>query len=140
MWKSDWFLIETFNNSKMLRGLLPQHYIACTHSEPANKRKSNVEEQERVFNTINNITGTTSSYHASHITGNVFIQLEAEKKMKAYQTPETDKQEAHLTKLASTLPCFGNTTISCKMMLTRSSVWQTHLERISDFLLAGKLK
>ncbi|CAB4016641.1 Hypothetical predicted protein [Paramuricea clavata] len=101
-------------------------------------RSSNVEEQEQVFNTINNITRTTSSYHASHITGNVFIRLEAEKKMKAYQTPETDKQEAHLTKLASTLPCFGNTTILQEMMVTSSSVWQAHSERISDFLLAGK--
>ena len=33
-------------------------------------KSCNVEEQERVFNTITNITKTTSSNHPSHIIGN----------------------------------------------------------------------
>ena len=36
-------------------------------------RSANTEEQERVFNSINNITRSTSSDHPDHIIGNVFF-------------------------------------------------------------------
>jgi hypothetical protein len=39
-------------------------------------------KQERIFNTITNITKVTSSYH--HIIGNIFIRLQAEKEMQAF--------------------------------------------------------
>ena len=101
-------------------------------------RSANAEEEERVFDTITNITRTTTSYHASHITGNICIRLQVEKKMHVYQNPHICKQETHISKLASSLPSFSNTIIPKEMIVNHSRVWQSHLERISDFLLAGK--
>ena len=79
-------------------------------------RSANTEEQERVFNSINNITRMTSSYHPDHVIGNVFIRVQAEKDL---QPSISDTQEAHVTKLASSLPKFGNTVFP-NQMLTRN--------------------
>ncbi|CAB4035866.1 Hypothetical predicted protein [Paramuricea clavata] len=98
---------------------------------------TNTEEQERVFNSINSITRTTSSYHPHHIIGNVFIRLQAEKDLKSLQPSISDTQEAHVTKLASSLPTFENTVIPKQMLTRNPRFWQAHLERICDFLLAG---
>ena len=100
-------------------------------------RSAYTEEQERVFTTINHITRMTSSYHPDHVIGNVFIRVQAEKDLKSLQPSISDTQEAHVTKLASSLPKFGNTVIPNQMLTRNSRVWQAHLERISDFLLAG---
>jgi hypothetical protein len=79
-------------------------------------RSTNVEEQERVFNTITNITKATSSFHPSHITGNIFVRLQAEKQMVAFQSSCISKQEATVSKLASSLPPYGNTIIPHEIM------------------------
>ena len=100
-------------------------------------RSANTKEQERVFNSINNIT-RTSSNHPDHIIGNVFIQIQAEKAFKAEQTSTYDTQEAHVSKLASSLPNFGNTIIPKQVLARNYSPWQAHLERIRDFSLAGE--
>ena len=101
-------------------------------------RSANTEEQERVFNSINNITRTTSSNHADHIIGNVFIRIHAEKEFKADQSVTSDAQEAQVSKLASSLPDFGNTVIPKQMLVRNARPWQAHLERICDFLLVGE--
>ena len=101
-------------------------------------RSANTEEQERVFNSINNITRMTSSYHPDHIIGNVFIRIQAEKDLKSLQPSISDTQEAYVTKLASSLPNFGNTVIPKQMLIRNRKVWQAHLERTCDFLLAGE--
>ena len=80
----------------------------------------------------------TSSNHPEHIIGNVFIRVQAEKELKAEQPSISDTQEAHVSKLASSLPNFGNTVISKQMLVSNFRPWQTHLERICDFLLAGE--
>ena len=102
-------------------------------------RSANTEEQERVFNAITNITRTTSSFHGNHIIANILVRLQAEKHLSANHHASTvEKQQAHVSKLASTLPQFSNTIIPKDMMVKHPSSWQAHLERISDFLLAGK--
>ena len=116
-----------------------------------NGKACNVEQQERISNTLterhamlNNKNGylilskTTSSYHPSHIIGNIFIRLQAEKEMQAFQGAQDSRQEATVSKLATSLPAYGNTIIP--KMLTEKHIrsWQAHLERISDFLLAGE--
>ena len=65
-----------------------------------NGKSCNVEEQERIFNTITNITKSTSSYHPSHIIGNIFIRLQAEKEMQGFQGYSSSKQEASVSQLA----------------------------------------
>jgi hypothetical protein len=101
-------------------------------------KSCNVEEQERIFNTITNITKSTSSYHPSHIIGNIFIRLQAEKEMQIFQGSCDSKQEASVSHLASSLPAYGNTIIPSKFIEKHIRSWQAHLERISDFLLAGQ--
>ena len=103
-----------------------------------NGKACNVEEQERIFNTITNITKSTSSYHPSHIIGNIFIRLQAEKQTHAFQGASSLKQETSVSKLADSLPPYGNIIISGDLLKKHIRSWQAHLERISDFLLPGK--
>ena len=102
-------------------------------------KSCHAEEQERVFNAITNITRATSSKKPGHIIGNIFLRLQAEKNMEAYHTDNTTtKQQAYISKLAHTVPALGNTVFPFSLIKGHSSSWQAHLERISDFLLAGK--
>ncbi|CAB3993101.1 Hypothetical predicted protein [Paramuricea clavata] len=103
-----------------------------------NGKACNVEEQEQIFNTITNITKSTSSYHPSHIIGNIFIRLQAEKQMQAFQGSSSLNQETSVSKLADSLLPYGNTIISGDIIKKHIRSWQSHLERISDFLLPGK--
>jgi hypothetical protein len=80
----------------------------------------------------------TSFNHPEHVVGNVFIQVQAEKELKAEQPSTSDTQEAHVSKLASSLPNFGNTVIPKQMLVSNFRPWQAHLERICDFLKAGE--
>ena len=91
-----------------------------------------------IFNTITKITASTSSYHPSHIIGNIFIRLQAEKQMQAFQGSCFSKQEASVSKLAASLPSYGNTIIPQDLKEKHIRSWQAHLERVSDFLLPGK--
>jgi hypothetical protein len=73
-----------------------------------NGRSSNVEEQERVFNTIENITKGTSSNHPNQLIGNILVRMQAEGKLKDYQNVVCNQQK-QVTKLANALPSFGKT-------------------------------
>ena len=103
-------------------------------------RSANTEEQERIFNAITNITRTTSSFHPDHVVSNILVRLQAEKDFSTNQhhASSVEKQQAHVSKLASSLPSFPNTVIPKDMLVNHPSSWQAHLERISDFLLVGK--
>ena len=125
------------------RKLYGNYYHNITSHAPMqhrliNGKSCNVEEQERIFNTITNITKSTSSYHPSHIIGNIFIRLQAEKEMQGFQGYSSSKQEASVSQLASSLPMYGNTLISKMLIEKHVRSWQAHLERISDFLLSGQ--
>ena len=103
-------------------------------------RSANTEEQERIFNAITNITCTMSSFHPDHVVSNILVRLQAEKDFSTNQhhASSVEKQQAHVSKLASSLPGFPNTVIPKDMLVNHPSSWQAHLERISDFLLVGK--
>jgi hypothetical protein len=58
---------------------------AAMQNRIINGRSSNVEEQERVFNTIKNITKGTSSNHPNQLIGNILVRMQAEGKLKDYQ-------------------------------------------------------
>jgi hypothetical protein len=74
----------------------------------------------------------------SHIIGNIFVRLQAEKQMAAFQSSCVSKQEATVSKLASSLPPYGNTIIPHEITEKHIRSWQAHLERVSDFMLTGK--
>ena len=59
--------------------------------------------------------------------------------MGAYHSDNSvTKQQAHISKLAKSLPPLGNTVVPFVTLASSSSYWQAHLERISDFLIVGK--
>ncbi|CAB4036613.1 Hypothetical predicted protein [Paramuricea clavata] len=96
------------------------------------------EEKERVFNAVTNITQSTSSKRPGHIIGNVFLCIQAEKKLGSYHSDNSvTKQQAHISKLAKSLPPLGNTVVPFFTLASSSSSWQADLERISDFLIVG---
>jgi hypothetical protein len=55
-----------------------------------------------------------------------------------HHASSVEKQQAQVSKLASSLPSFPNTIILKDMLVNHPSSWQAHLERISDFVLVGK--
>ena len=79
------------------------HDITChaaVQHRLINGKACNVEQQERIFNTITNITKATPSCHPSHIIGNIFIRLQAEKEMQIFQGTNSDsKQESSVSQL-----------------------------------------
>ncbi len=82
-------------------------------------KSCHAEEQERIFNAVTNIT--------------------QEKNMGVYHSDNTvAKQQAHISKLAKSLPSLGNTVVPFVIIESHSSSGQAHLERISDFLMVGK--
>ncbi|CAB4002167.1 Hypothetical predicted protein [Paramuricea clavata] len=102
-------------------------------------KSCHAEEQERVFNAVTNITRSTSSYKPDHIIGNVLLRIQAEKKLGEYHSENTiDQQQNHISKLAKSLPSLGNTVVPFSIITRHSKSWQTHLERISDFLMFGR--
>ena len=133
---SYWFPIEKLTVRKFYGTYF---YNITSHAPIQNRlisgRSANTEEQERIFNAITNITCTTSSFRADHIIPNILLRLQAEKGLSAHNHASTvEKQHAHVSKLASSLPNFPNTIIPKDMLVDHPSFWQAHLERISDFL------
>ena len=91
-----------------------------------------------MFNTITNITKTTSSQHVNHIIGNIILRVQAEQKFKAYQGSTNAKQQTSVTKLVQTIPNIGNSIFPQHLIAKYLPAWQAHLERISDYLLPGE--
>ena len=86
-------------------------YAAIQHCL-VSRKSCHAEEQEQIFNAVTNITRPTLSNKPGHIIGNVFLQIQAENEMGAYQSKNTLlKQQAHISKLAKSLPSLGNTVV-----------------------------
>ena len=100
-------------------------------------RSSNAEEEEITFNTVKSITNNTSCYRPGHIISNIFIRLQAEKKLGRSENC-VEKQESQVSRLAHSLPLQSNTRVPKELIKKHSRSWQAHLERISDFLLPGE--
>lgn len=113
------------------------HSISC-HAAPLYRlvalRSLNTELQERLFNTCNDITKTTSNRQAAQLMNNIVIRVQQESKL---AVNVVKKQEGEVSSLASTLPTFPNTVIPKEWTLKYPYTWQAHLERISDFLKHG---
>ena len=98
---------------------------------------SNAEQQERIFNHIKRITGSTSNYHPEQIIPNLLVRLQAENEMHLHAN-DASQQQAEITKLAEVLPPNTNTSIPLRLIKNHSRDWQAHLQCISDFLVEGE--
>ena len=113
------------------------HSLVC-HSAPTYRviclRSLNTEFQERTFGQANGITKQTSNKNPQHIIDNAILRIQAE----ATRTLHTiSQQDSEVSRLASTWSSPPNTTFTTKDVDQYSSEFQTHLERISDYLLPG---
>ena len=97
-------------------------------------RSLNTEIQERTFGQCNSIAHQTSNNHPQHVIDNSLIRIQAKSAKLLTSLP---KQEAEISQLAKALPDFENTFFSYNYISTHSLEFQSHLERISDYLLPG---
>ena len=97
-------------------------------------RSVNSELQERMFNTCNDITLTTSNRHTSGILNNILIRVQSEAKV---VNTTLQRHDGEVRSLASSLKPFTNTQFTATWINNHQNIWQAHLERISDFLLCG---
>ena len=95
----------------------------------------NTEAQERTFGQLKQITKATSNNHPNNVITNMLVCLHEEGKGKNVITIEN--QESEINKLASTICTKENTVVPFDWYSKHSLQHQTHLERISDFLLPG---
>ncbi|XP_069103113.1 LOW QUALITY PROTEIN: uncharacterized protein [Argopecten irradians] len=113
------------------------HSITCHTAEMYRVvclRSILAEKEERMFGEIRTLTKTTSNQHPSNIIGNAILRNQARK----HQPNQSfNHQDSAISKQASLLPAFGNTVFS-KSITDNTSLFQSHLERIADFLLRGK--
>ena len=93
-------------------------------------RSLNAELQERLFNTCNDITKTTSNRQANTILNNINIRVQSESKL---ASNTLQKQEGEISALAASLPPFTNSKFPKQWIREHILQWQVHLERISDF-------
>ena len=96
---------------------------------------ANAEEEERTFNYLKKISSGTSNHHPDHVISNSFIRLQ----IKNAESPATvvADVEARISKHAKLLPRKDNTLFTFEFIQSHAMEYQCHLERISDFLLAG---
>ena len=68
-------------------------------------RSLSAELQQRLFNTCNDITNTTSNRQANTVLNNIFIRVQSESKL---ASNTLQKQEGKISALAASLPPFTN--------------------------------
>ena len=106
-----------------------------------NGKSINCEGEERFFNTIKQITHTTSSNRPGHIIGNLVVRHQIETRCKdTYQhtneRKQIDKDIRDLSLIIEKVQY--NSLFTYEYIKNNVEDWQSHLERISDFLLEGE--
>ncbi|XP_066928359.1 uncharacterized protein [Clytia hemisphaerica] len=96
---------------------------------------SNAEEEERSFNDLKSFANHTSNHHADHIIYNSFIRSQA----KSQEPKPTNYKENIISKKARNLPPKLDSFFYFEEIQKHERDYQTHLERIADYLLFGNL-
>ncbi len=107
---------QEVNKAKVVWHLLPQPKCTCWNDASFDFGQApNAEQQERIFNHIKRITGSTSNYHPEQIIPNVFVCLQAEKEMHLH-ADDASQQQAEICQLAEVLPPNTNTSIPLRLI------------------------
>lgn len=96
----------------------------------------NAELFERYFERIEDITRKTWSKHPEDLVSNAFLHVQAEDEM-GQERSAMQVQEKEISKLAKQLPTATNTVIKQHILQKNSRLWQSHLQRIPDYLIPG---
>ena len=95
------------------------------------------EEEERSFGDLRPISKNTSNRQPSHVIDNAVLRFRAQQKYHEKQN-SFQRQESIVSQQTSLLNDNINTTIPITSIMKNPYKFQTHLQRISDFLLCGK--
>ena len=95
-------------------------------------RSMNAEQHERMFQQAKGISKGTTNHNPNLIITNIIQRLHFEKKCDAVST-----QESEIKVFARALGRMRNTLIPNHILEKKSSHYQAHLERISDYLATG---
>ena len=101
----------------------------------------NCEDEERFFSSIKNITRSTTNNKPGHIIGNLIVRHEVETGCKEKYEFEKGKDSTlrEITALGVKLQEFErNSLFTYDYIKKNVADWQSHLERISDFLVFGE--
>ena len=94
-------------------------------------KAANEEQEERVFNTLKNITSTTSNQHPEHVLLNNLIRVQVREEI---NLSELTKQQHEVRKLCQSLQKKCNTTIPFWVNDKYAGEWQAHLELVADYI------
>ena len=104
---------------------------------------SNVEDEERVFNTIRNCSHGTTNNWPGHLIGNLFVRLQVETQCKEKYSVKSDNVHYTLNEIHNVgLEVHAeerNSLFTYDYIQKNVHDWQCHLERISDFLVFGEV-
>ena len=101
----------------------------------------NCEGEERYFNSIRNITSGTTNNKPGHLIGNLIVRQEVESACKEkYEFEKTkDSTLREISALGIKLQEIQyNSLFTYNYIQNNSADWQSHLQRISDFLIFGE--
>ena len=101
----------------------------------------NCEDEERIFNSIKDITQSTSNYKPGHVIGNLIVRqkVESARKQKYEFDLSKDSTLKDIQRIGDNLyQNEKNSHFSSDFIHESSADWQSHLERISDFLIFGE--
>ena len=98
---------------------------------------TDAEKQEMTFNCIKGICKATSSSQATQVIDNVLIHLQAEMKARERERSHAQQLQSIISKSAKALPERSNTLFSAGFVYKYKDAYQSHLERIADYLQAG---
>ena len=93
------------------------------------------EEEERTFSSVNSISTATSSRALEHVRDNSIIRMQAEKNL-AMKEGKKYKSNSNVSKYGKELKPRSRSRFCLSEI--DDSLWQSHLERIADFLLVGE--
>ena len=95
------------------------------------------EEEERSFGDLRSISKKTNNRKPSHVIDSAVLWFRAQQKYREKQN-SFQRPESIVSRQASLLIDNINTTIPITSILKNPYKFQTHIQRISDFLLFGK--
>ena len=94
-------------------------------------KSTNTEEEERTFNTLKSITASSSNHHPDHVILNSIIRLQCKQD---FEDGYHKKEQNIISKLSQSLK-IQNSEIPFWIIEQYPWEWQSHLERIPDYLL-----
>ena len=115
------------------------HSIIChapTYYRLISLRSLNTEYQERIFKQGNAITNSTSNMHPTNVIKNALVRIQEENRI-GFRQNTFIAEESAIGKLATDLETLPNSFFSHNWINDHKTSFQAHLERISDYLLAG---